>query len=108
MSLPGLEETKASFLNARAKIKAAIRRETPLKNENFDIVLTGNEGTGKSTVAKLYAKFLLAEGLFKVTDGGKGIHEASSYYFLKTETVDAVRNITTANGGCVSRRVLGI
>jgi DNA replication protein DnaC len=103
MSLPGLEETKAMFLNARAKVKAAIRRETSLKNDNFDVVFTGNEGTGKSTMAKLYAKFLIAEGLFKPNTGHNAISKPSSYYFSKTEVVEQARNNTSEGSGHVSQ-----
>lgn len=97
------------FLNARAKIKAATRRETPLKKENFDIVLTGNQGTGKSSVAKLYAKFLVAEKLFGTPSCGfKPIYEASWYRFSKTEIVDGVRNTSTQSNGCVSGQIFAL
>merc|ERR1712000_59629 len=101
MSLPGLEETKAMFLHARAKIKAAQRRDTKLSRDNFDAVFAGNQGVGKTTMAKLYTKFLIEEGLFKPVNETKGFHQASSYYFRKTDTVDSVRNMTNANSGCV-------
>lgn len=90
------------FLHARAKIRAAQRRETSLKKDNFDIVFTGNEGTGKSTMAKLYAKFLVAEGLFNAQSNNNAIHRASSYYFGKTSTIETMRNLSATHGGCVS------
>ena len=102
MSLPGLEETKTMFLHARSKIKAAQRRETSIPKDNFDMVFAGNQGTGKSTLAKLYTKFLIAEGLFKPVEGTKGYYNASSYYFRKTETVDNVQAMTSPTSGCVS------
>lgn len=101
MSLPGLEETKAMFLHARAKIKAAQRRETKLTKDNFDIVFAGNQGLGKSTMAKLYTKFLIEEGLFTPLHDTKGFHQVDTYYFRKTETVDAVRALTSPTNGCV-------
>lgn len=107
MSLPGLEEAKAKFLHARAQIKASSWRDTASKMENYDIVFTGNEGTGKSTVAKLYAKFLISEGLFEPAPESKGIYSASSYYFRKTDIIDAVKGISTSeHTGCVSQLFL--
>lgn len=101
MSLPGLDEVKGMFLNAKAKIMAAQRRDTDLSKDNFDVVFTGNEGTGKSAMALLYAKFLVSAGLFTPSTGQTGIHTASSYYFSKTSTIDTMRSIATLCGGCV-------
>lgn len=102
MSLPGLEEAKAMFLHAKAKFQAATRRETNLKKDNFDVCFTGNEGTGKSFLANLYAKYLVSLGVVKPPTGSTGIHKVSSYYFRKTNTIDAMNNIALACGGCVS------
>lgn len=102
MSLPGLEETKAMFLDVRAKIKAAQRRETDLNKDNFDVVFTGNQGVGKTTVARLYTKFLIEEGLFEPQAGSKGFYEADSYYFSKTTVIDMVKSYSSAPNGCVS------
>jgi hypothetical protein len=105
MSLPGLEETKTMFLHAKAKVQAATRRETSLKKENFDVVFTGNEGTGKTTMAHLYAKFLQSLGLVKPAGGYNPIHVVSSYYFGKTSTLETMRNICASCNGCVSSDV---
>jgi ABC-type antimicrobial peptide transport system ATPase subunit len=105
MSLTGLEETKALFLHAKAKMQAAIRRGTDLDKENFDLAIIGNEGTGKSTVARLYASFLLSLGVIKKTKTHTGVIEHfSTYNFSKTTALDTMRNISMAWGGCVSRR----
>jgi UDP-N-acetylmuramoylalanine-D-glutamate ligase len=104
MSLPGLEDVKAMFLHAKAKIQASTRRETCLKKENFDVCFTGGQGTGKSTCANLYAKFLVSIGLFKPPAGNTGIHKASSYYFAKTSTLESMRQISATCGGCVSKK----
>ncbi|VUC25412.1 unnamed protein product [Clonostachys rosea] len=101
MSLPGLEDVKAMFLHAKAKIQASTRRETCLKKENFDVCFTGGQGTGKSTCATLYAKFLVSIGLFKPPAGNTGIHKASSYYFAKTSTLESMRQISSTCGGCI-------
>lgn len=102
MSLPGLEEAKAMFLHAKAKFQAATRRETNLKKDNFDVCFIGNQGTGKSFLANLYAKYLVSLGVVKPPSGSTGIHKISSYYFRKTNTVDAMTNIANSCGGCVS------
>ncbi len=102
MSLVGLEEAKAMFLHARAKIQAAARRETSLRADNFDLVFAGNQGTGKSMLARLYAKFLLQEGLFKPLDRTKAIYTVSALDFRKIETIEVVRTYTSPTSGCVS------
>jgi hypothetical protein len=102
MSLTGLEETKAFFLHAKAKIQAASRRDTGLKKENFDVVFLGNEGTGKSAMARLYAKFLASMGLVKPTATYSGIEYFSSYGFGKSASLSTMRNTCDACGGCVS------
>ncbi|KFA51101.1 hypothetical protein S40293_04737 [Stachybotrys chartarum IBT 40293] len=102
MSLTGLEETKALFLHAKAKMQAAIRRGTDLDKENFDLAIIGNEGTGKSTVARLYASFLLSLGVIKKTKTHTGVIEHfSTYNFSKTTALDTMRNISMAWGGCI-------
>ncbi|KAG9251149.1 P-loop containing nucleoside triphosphate hydrolase protein [Emericellopsis atlantica] len=103
MSLPGLEEAKSTFLHARARIKAAQRRETSLQKDNFDMVFTGNQGTGKSTLARLYAKFLLKEGLFKPRPYmyENGVYKCSAYYFSKTDIINAAGIITSKENGCI-------
>lgn len=104
MSLPGLEETKAFFLHAKSMVEAAARREIDLKNVNFDVVFMGNEGTGKTAMARLYAKFLASLGLVKPNDtyAQTGVETFSAYGFSKTRTLDSMRNIVSNCGGCVS------
>jgi SpoVK/Ycf46/Vps4 family AAA+-type ATPase len=102
MSLTGLEETKEFFLHAKAKIQAASRRETSLKKDNFDVVFLGNEGTGKSAMARLYANFLASMGLVKPSEQYSGIEHFSSYGFSKSSTLASMRNICDACGGCIA------
>ncbi|GKZ37686.1 hypothetical protein AbraIFM66950_009368 [Aspergillus brasiliensis] len=58
MCLVGQENVKAQFLAFRARIEAGISRGEDLKKAHRDIIITGNIGTGKTIVAKLYAEFL--------------------------------------------------
>lgn len=102
MSLPGLEEGKAFFLHAKAKHQAATRRETSLHKENCDVVFMGNEGTGKSMLARLYAGFLVSMGFVKPTPDYKGVLKVRGYDFSKTSTIMKMENHCEACGGCVS------
>ncbi|KAI9147702.1 Stage V sporulation protein K [Paramyrothecium foliicola] len=102
MSLTGLEETKAFFLHAKAKIQAATRRETSLGKENFDVVFLGNQGTGKSLMARLYAKFLASMGVVKPTPSYTGIEFFSSYGFGKSASLSIMRTTSEACGGCIA------
>ncbi|KAK4158468.1 P-loop containing nucleoside triphosphate hydrolase protein [Chaetomidium leptoderma] len=58
MSLVGLENVKMEFLTIKATIEAARQRRGQLKRQDLNLVLMGNPGTGKRTIAKLYWDFL--------------------------------------------------
>ncbi|KAI3030392.1 O-methyltransferase family protein [Aspergillus niger] len=58
MCLIGQESVKAQFLAIKARIEAGKSRGEDFKKVHYGIIITGNIGTGKTIVAKLYAEFL--------------------------------------------------
>ncbi|KAJ4343628.1 hypothetical protein N0V95_006636 [Ascochyta clinopodiicola] len=58
MPMIGLESVKEKFLAIKSKVDTLVRQNVPLSGERFGAALLGNPGTGKTTVARLYARFL--------------------------------------------------
>ncbi|KAG4441429.1 hypothetical protein IFR05_003116 [Cadophora sp. M221] len=88
MEMIGLEEVKSQILRIKAKVETSIRQGTDLKGERLGLVLLGNPGTGKTTVARHYAKVLtslqvLSGDGFVETTGSRlahgGINEAKNH-----------------------------
>ncbi|PGH11549.1 hypothetical protein AJ79_04807 [Helicocarpus griseus UAMH5409] len=75
MGMTGLEDVKSQFLLVKSKIETVERQGTDLKNERFGAVLLGNPGTGKTTIARLYAKFLSS---FDILPGSEFIETTGS------------------------------
>ncbi|KAM6493098.1 P-loop containing nucleoside triphosphate hydrolase protein [Amanita muscaria] len=76
MQLTGLESVKTQLLRIKSKIDTAQRQNSSLAGERFNIVFLGNPGTGKTTVARQYAKFLSNVGIlpgntFEETTGSR-------------------------------------
>ncbi|KAJ6784538.1 hypothetical protein PWT90_06756 [Aphanocladium album] len=76
MGMIGLEAVKKEFLNIKTTVDTATRQGVSTKNERFGCSFLGNPGTGKTTVARLYAKFLtttavIAGSRFEEVTGAK-------------------------------------
>ncbi|OAX80316.1 hypothetical protein ACJ72_05356 [Emergomyces africanus] len=98
MNMTGLEGVKAQFLMLKSKIETVERQCTDLKHERFGVVLLGNPGTGKTTVARLYAKFLVS---FDILPGSEFIETTGSR--LANEGVNGAKGhidkLLNAGGG---------
>ncbi|KAM5494308.1 hypothetical protein MaudMau93_000324 [Microsporum audouinii] len=58
MEMVGLEHVKSQVLKIKAKVETSLRQDADLKKERLGLTLLGNPGTGKTTVARHYAKAL--------------------------------------------------
>ncbi|CAL1701681.1 unnamed protein product [Somion occarium] len=100
MEMSGLEQVKEQVLRIKAKVDTAQRQGTSLKGERFNVAMLGNPGTGKTTVARHYAKFLAS---VQVLPGNMFIETTGSR--LANDGVPAVKkhleDIINAGGGAI-------
>ncbi|KAH8750812.1 ATPases of the AAA+ class [Diaporthe sp. PMI_573] len=79
MDFIGLESVKSKMLEIKTLVDTARRQDVNLTRERFNTALVGNSGTGKTTLAKLYAKFLssldLADDMVVTSSGSKLVYE---------------------------------
>ncbi|KAF2205315.1 P-loop containing nucleoside triphosphate hydrolase protein [Delitschia confertaspora ATCC 74209] len=96
INMIGLESVKEQFLSIKAKIDATVRQGISLKGERFGAAFLGNPGTGKTTVARLYAEFLVTVGALP---GGSFVETSGSA--LANEGVNECKKRIEAllNGG---------
>lgn len=60
MEMIGLENVKSQVLRIKSKVETSVRQGTDLKKERLGLVLLGNPGTGKTTIARYYSDFLIS------------------------------------------------
>ncbi|KAI5777897.1 P-loop containing nucleoside triphosphate hydrolase protein [Geopyxis carbonaria] len=100
MDMVGLEAVKEQVLSIKAKIDVTKRQGTDLKDERLGVVMLGNPGTGKTTIARHYAKFLTS---MSVLPGDEFVETTGSR--LANDGVPGVKkhleDITKAGGGCL-------
>ncbi|KAI9925314.1 hypothetical protein MW887_006242 [Aspergillus wentii] len=92
MEMIGLEEVKEKFITIKDQVDTTLKQGIDLKGERFGSVLRGNPGTGKTTFARLYSKFLGAVGVlpgscFVETTGSELANEGVSGCQKKIEGI---------------------
>lgn len=79
MDMVGLDDVKREFMSIRDRVKWSedSKVKVPLRSLKLDLIITGNPGTGKSTLAQLYKEYL---GSLSVMAGAKAIINDSRFY----------------------------
>ena len=98
----GLESVKSMFIDQYHKIGLSIEQGVPLGQSSYNARYDGNPGTGKTTVARLYATFLRELGVLPKTSI---VVETSGSTLISGNGVEAVKkhleDIKKAKGGAI-------
>lgn len=98
MEMIGLEKVKFQVLAIKSKIDTSLRQGTDIKKERMGLVLQGNPGTGKTTVARHYAVVLASLGALS----GRAFVEttgAELAYGGISEVMKHLKTLEAAQGG---------
>lgn len=114
MKMTGIEEVKVQVLKIKVRADTALRQNMNMKDKRYGIVLLGNPGTGKTrflialtglltvntlgktTVARLYAKFLTSLG---VLSGNEFVETSGSRLANDSRAKKYIETLVNAGGG---------
>ncbi|KAF4440391.1 hypothetical protein F53441_12339 [Fusarium austroafricanum] len=100
MGMIGLESVKDQLLSIKSSVDTKIRQGFSLGDERWSCALLGNPGTGKTTIARIYAEFLTTVGAIP----GNTFEEVTGSKLANmgvTGCEKLVENVNNNGGGCV-------